>query len=246
MNRQRASETGDPPQLDTQGRPGLELITAKTRVLIADGHPLFRAGVRERLNQFSSVVELVGEASDGEEAVLMAGSLHPDVVLMDIAMPKLNGIEATRRIKQRWPEIGILVLTVYDDDQYIYALVDAGAAGYLLKTVEAADLVDAIARVRLGESVLSPSVARKVLSRFAKPAGGGPVPGVPLTARESQVLELAARGASNKLIARELDLSVRTVHSHMRHIFDKLGVASRTEAVVYGMRHGWLRLEDTS
>lgn len=246
MDWRRSCRTPQPSQVTTDGRAGLELITARARVVIADDHPLFRAGVRERLNQFSSQVEVVGEASDGEEAVLMAGSLRPDVVLMDIAMPKLNGIEATRKIKERWPEIGILVLTVYDDEQYIYALVEAGAAGYVLKTVDAADLVDAIARVRLGESVLSPSVARKVLSRFAKPAAAALSSGVSLTDRESEVLKLAARGASNKLIASELDLSVRTVHAHMRHIFDKLGVASRTEAVVYGVRHGWLQLEDKS
>jgi DNA-binding NarL/FixJ family response regulator len=217
----------------------------KIRLLIADDHPLFRAGVRERLAGFTDSIEVVGEASDGEEAYAQAGRLHPDVVLMDIAMPHVNGIEATRRIKASWADIGILILTVYDDEQYIHALVEAGAAGYLLKTVEGADLADAIRRVGQGESVLSPAIAHKVLARFARPAQGPPTGGwESLSERERQVLRLAARGESNKLIARHLNLSVRTVHAHMGHIFDKLSVASRTEAVVSAMKQGWLTEED--
>lgn len=219
---------------------------ARIRLLIADDHPLYRAGVRERLAQFDDTIDVVGEASDGQEAYELAGRLHPDVVLMDIAMPRVNGIEATRRIKAEWKDIGILILTVYDDDQYIYALVEAGAAGYLLKTVDAVELVDAICRVRLGESVLSPAITSKVLARFAGRDRERSVAGLwtSLTEREKQVLAMAARGDGNKLIARELGLSVRTVHAHMRHIFDKLGVASRTEAVVLAVRQGWLHEDD--
>jgi DNA-binding NarL/FixJ family response regulator len=213
------------------------------RVLIVDDHPLFRAGVRERLSQFAGRVEVVGEAGDGNEAYAAAEALQPDVILMDISMPGGNGIDATRRIKAAWPQIGVLILTVYDDDQYIYALIDAGAAGYLLKTVDAATLADAIVRVGLGESVLAPSVARKVLARLGERRRPRIDSRTGVTDREVEVLQLAAAGATNKEIASRLDVSVRTVHAHMRHIFDKLGVASRTEAVVLGVREGWLRLE---
>lgn len=214
-----------------------------TRVVIADDHPLFRAGVRERLEKHSSGIDVVGEASDGEEAYELVRRLHPDVVLLDIAMPGLNGIEATRKIKAEWPEIGVLILTVYDDEQYIYALIDAGAAGYLLKTTGASELGDAVQRIRQGEAVLSPAVTEKVIARVL--AGGRAQRATsPLSGREREVLGLAARGASNKLIAHELRLSIRTVHAHMRHIFTKLGVASRTEAVMVGVRQGWLRVGD--
>jgi DNA-binding NarL/FixJ family response regulator len=214
---------------------------SSTRVVIADDHPLFRAGVRERLEKHVSGIEVVGEASDGEEACELVGRLKPDVVLLDIAMPNLNGIEATRKIKADWPEVGVLILTVYDDEQYIYALIDAGAAGYLLKTTEASELGDAVQRIRQGEAVLSPAITEKVLKRVIEGGGVRPVSS-PLSAREREVLRLAARGASNKLIAHELQLSERTVHAHMRHIFGKLGVASRTEAVMLGVRQGWLQL----
>lgn len=214
-----------------------------TRVVIADDHPLFRAGVRERLESHQSGIVVVGEASDGEEAYELVRQLHPDVVLLDIAMPGVNGIEATRRIKSAWPEIGVLILTVYDDEQYIYALIDAGAAGYLLKTTGAAELGDAVQRIRQGDAVLSPAVTEKVLQRVL--AGGrGPRASSPLSEREREVLRLAARGESNKVIAHELQVSVRTVHAHMRHIFTKLGVASRTEAVMLGVRQGWLQVGD--
>lgn len=217
----------------------------RARVLIVDDHPLFRAGVRQRLAAFADEVEVVGEAADGQEAIDLATELQPDVVLMDVAMPGVNGIEATRRIKERQPHVGVLILTVYDDSQYVTALLEAGAAGYLLKTVEVDELSRAIVSVSAGESVLSPAVARHVLSRFAvAPADGGGETPQPLSSREQEVLRLAASGISNKQIARQLDLSIRTVHAHMSHIFAKLGVASRTEAVVHGLQSGWLDLDD--
>jgi len=227
-------------------REGTEPVPRRVRVLIADDHPMFRAGVRQRLAAFADSVEVIGEAADGQEAIDLADELQPDVVLMDISMPRVNGIEATRRIKERQPHVGILILTVYDDSQYVVALVEAGAAGYLLKTVEADELSRAILSVFAGESVLSPSVARHVLSRFAHKhdQSGAEHVSHPLSTREQEVLRLAAGGISNKQIAHRLDLSIRTVHAHMSHIFGKLGVASRTEAVVRGLQNGWLHLDD--
>jgi DNA-binding NarL/FixJ family response regulator len=218
----------------------------RARVLIVDDHPLFRAGVRQRLAAFSDGVEVVGEAGDGQEAIALVATLLPDVVLMDISMPNMNGIEATRAIKRQHPLVAVLILTVYDDSQYVGALLDAGAAGYLLKTVEIDELTRAILGVLAGESVLDPAISRAVLGRFAltpAPEGGGSRTSQ-LSARETQVLRLAAGGASNKQIASLLAVSIRTVHAHMSHILAKLGVGSRTEAVVHGLQHGWLELDD--
>ncbi len=212
-----------------------------TRVVIADDHPMMRAGLRERLAKADAGIEVVGEASDGEEAYELAGRLRPDVVLMDIAMPGMNGIEATRKIKADCPGVAILVLTAYDDEQYIYALIDAGAAGYLLKTTDGTALADAVQRIGQGETVLSQEITEKIVERIASGGSVGPQPGSePLSEREREVLALAAQGASNRAIADELELSVRTVHAHIRNIFAKLGVASRTEAVMTGVRQGWL------
>jgi DNA-binding NarL/FixJ family response regulator len=215
------------------------------RVVIADDHPLFRGGVRERLEKPGSGIQVVGEASDGQEACELVRRLHPDVVLLDIAMPVLSGIDATRRIKAELPDVGVLILTLYDDEQYIYALVDAGAAGYLLKTTEGEQLAEAVHRVRQGEAVLSPAVTQKVLKRMTRDRTIAPEAAPSLVSeRELEVLQLAARGAGNKSIANELGVSIRTVHAHMRHIFNKLGVASRTEAVMRGVREGWLKVRD--
>jgi DNA-binding NarL/FixJ family response regulator len=216
----------------------------RIRVLIADDHALVRVGTREILEREDDI-EVVGEAADGEEAIELADRLLPDVALIDIAMPGLNGIEVTRSMKTEHPQIGVLVLTVHDEDPYVYAMLEAGAAGYLLKDIHGSQLVDAVRSVRAGEAVLHPAITEKVLGRF-RPAGmteGNPEP---LTDRELEVLRLAARGMSNKAIASELGLSSRTVQVHLGHIFKKLRVASRTEAVIHGLRRRWLRLEDLS
>ena len=217
---------------------------AKIRVLLAEDHVIVREGTRE-LVQHEPDMEVVGEASDGEEAIQLAAKLRPDVVIMDIAMPKLNGIEATKQIKELYPATAVLVLTAYDDDQYIFALLEAGAAGYLLKNVRGRELIDAIRAVYAGESVLHPAITRKVIESFL-PAGKPAERRIaePLSEREMEVIKLAGRGMSNKDIAEELSLSVRTVQSHLGNIFNKLGVGSRTEAVLYALKKGWVALED--
>lgn len=217
----------------------------RIRVLIAEDLTVVREGTRHILERAGDM-QVVGEAADGWEAVAIAERLRPDVVIMDIAMPRLSGIEATRRIKAARPEVGVLVLTVHGEDQYVFALLEAGAAGYLLKDVHATDLVGAVRAVKAGESVLHPEVARKVLRRFVpgRERAPGDGAGELLTERELQVLKMAARGMTNKAIARGLGLSTRTVQAHLGHVFQKLGVASRTEAVIRGLRQGWFGLEE--
>jgi NarL family two-component system response regulator LiaR len=215
----------------------------KIRVLLADDHIIVREGTREFV-QREPDMEVVGEAGDGEEAVKLANELKPDVVVMDIRMPKLNGIEATKKIKERRPSTAVLVLTAYENDQYIFALLEAGAAGYLLKGVRVHEVIDAIRAVYAGESVLHPVIARRVIDRLVSPATAETPVTESLSEREMEVLKLAARGISNKDIAEELFLSPRTVQAHLGNIFNKLGVASRTEAILHGLRKGWLTLED--
>jgi NarL family two-component system response regulator LiaR len=217
----------------------------KIRVLLAEDHIVVREGTRELLRREQDM-EVVGEAGDGEEAIELATKLQPDVVVMDIAMPKVNGIEATKRIKELYPSTAVLILTAYDNEQYIFALLEAGAAGYLLKNVRRSELIDAVRAVYAGESVLHPVVAHKVLQRFRGGGGAGGDQGGRdiLSEREMEVLRLASKGISNKDIAKELVLSVRTVQAHLSNIFNKLGVGSRTEAVLYALRRGWLSLEE--
>ena len=217
----------------------------KIRILIADDHAVVREGTRRILEQEPDM-EVVGEAGDGEEAVNLATSLKPDVVIMDISMPKMDGIEATRLIKAACPTISVLALSAYDDDQFVFSLLEAGAAGNLLKSVRGRELLDAIRAVYSGESVLHPSIARKVLNRFVSASGKpeGKEPSGMLSDREMEVLKLAAKGLSNQDIAEKLCLSIRTVQGHLGHIFNKLQVGSRTEAVVRALKEGWVTLDD--
>lgn len=215
------------------------------RVLVVDDHAIVREGTRRLLEQQPDIV-VVGEAGDGEEALRLAESLQPDIVLMDVAMPRLNGVEATRRLKQRFPDMAVLVLSAYDDDAYVFAMIEAGAAGYLLKNASSQDLIRAIHAVREGEAVLHPAIARKVMLRLH--SSGNHRTGAPnreqLSEREVEILRFAALGRDNQEIAAQLSLSRRTIQSHLNHIFGKLGVASRTEAVVAALRAGSLRLDE--
>lgn len=218
---------------------------ANIKILLVEDHIIVRESIRQALERDGNL-EVVGEAGDGDTAIRMATVLKPDVIIMDISMPGQNGIEATRQIKLLQPSTIILVLTAYDYEQYIFPVLEAGAAGYLLKDVSSSQLVNAVHTVHRGESVLHPAVARKVLARFrsgsAEPAEkkNSDV----LSERETAVLKMAAQGKSNKDIADELHLSIRTIESHLGGIFHKLGVASRTEAVIQAMKHGWFSLED--
>ena len=215
----------------------------KITILLAEDHVVVRQGIRrflEREDDFS----VLGEASDGEEAVRLTRQLKPDVVVMDIAMPRLNGIEATKQIKQLQQHTIVLILTAYDYEEYIFPILEAGAAGYLLKDVSGDELIDAIHIVCEGGSVLHPTVIHKLLERFRDTStkhAHGQAPDL-LTEREVEVLGMAGRGMSNKEIASELSLSVRTVESHFGSIFNKLGVGSRIEAVIQAVQKDWITL----
>ncbi|NLX43316.1 MAG: response regulator transcription factor [Chloroflexi bacterium] len=220
------------------------LSVAAIRILLADDHAVVREGTRRILEREPDLV-VVAEAGDGEEAVALADQHRPDVAVVDVSMPVMDGIEATKGIKERAPRTAVLVFTAYDYDEYVFAILQAGAAGYLLKDSRGSELVNAVRRVYEGESVLHPAIARKVLDRVALGAGQNGNPDVEmLTVRELEVLRLAAEGLSNRDIAEKLIVSPRTIQSHMANIFGKLQVGSRTEAVMVGLRRGWIRLEE--
>ena len=202
------------------------------RVLIADDHPLFREGMRGRLDRVADVA-VVGEAASGDEAVELAQKLEPDVILMDIKMPGLNGIEATREIQRANPQIGILVLTMFEDDDSVFAAMRAGAKGYLLKDSGGEGVVHAIRAVASGEAVFGPGVAERIMGFFAAPRAAAPQRAFPeLTEREEEVLSLVAQGKSNREIARQLFVSLKTVRNHVSNILLKLQVADRAQAVI--------------
>jgi NarL family two-component system response regulator LiaR len=216
----------------------------KLTVLIADDHPLVREALHRALD-VEEDMEVVAEASDGEEAVKLASDLKPDVAVMDIVMPKLNGIEATRKIKEIAPDIAILILTAYDDDEYVLGLLDAGAAGYLLKSARGRDLAGAIRAIKSGESVLHPKIIAKLLKRaMVAPVEQHKTSEI-LSEREAEILRLVALGMINKEIAERLFLSERTIKAHLTNIFNKLNVASRSEAIVKGLQWGLVTLENT-
>ena len=216
----------------------------KIRILIADDHTVVREGTRQLL-EHETDLQVVAEAGDGEEAVRLVGQTKPDVVIMDINMPRLDGIGATKKIKELYPKTSVLVLSAYDDDQFVFSLLEGGAAGYLLKSASGREIIDAVRAVNTGDSVLSPSIARKVLNRFGTQGKTAEAkPKEPLTERELEVLKLATMGLSNQDIADRLFLSLRTVQAHLGHIFNKMEVGSRTEAIVRALRQGWIKLDD--
>lgn len=212
----------------------------KISVLIADDHPVVRQGLRTFLELLPDV-ELVGEATDGEEAVSKVQELLPDVVLMDLVMPQLDGIEAIRRIRTVSPSTQVLVLTSFADDEKVLSAVKAGAAGYLLKDVQPQELAEAVRAVNRGEAQLHPTVAAKLMQEISQ--GGRPAEQELLTGRELEVLRLIARGLSNKLIARELVLSEKTVKTHVSNILSKLHLADRTQAALYAVKQRLVELE---
>ncbi|MGI2335339.1 MAG: response regulator [Dehalogenimonas sp.] len=223
--------------------------TDRIKVLLADDHVIVREGTREMLERQSDM-HVVAEANDGLDAVELARIYRPDVIVMDIAMPNMNGIEATREIKKVLPATAILILTAYDSDQYVMALIEAGAAGYMLKNARGNQLIDAIRAVHSGENILQPSTTRRVIDQLSKnnPAKKEEEEADSLshalTEREMEVLKLAAKGVSNRDIADQLFLSSRTVQTHLSNIFKKLNVASRTEAILYGLKRGWFYMEE--
>ncbi|MEK7268776.1 MAG: response regulator transcription factor [Nitrospirota bacterium] len=218
----------------------------RIKVLIADDHRVVREGLVAILKTKENI-EVVGEAQDGQEAVEKARTLEPDVILMDVSMPRMGGVEATRLIKREFPHIGIVALTMYEEQQYIFDLVRAGATGYLLKDTESAQIVEAIRAISRGESLIHPSVASKILAEFSLLAQKkGKKPSWvehDLTEREITVLRLVADGKTNKEIANSLGLSEKTVKNHVRNIFHKLQVYDRTQAAILGIRKGIIDLE---
>jgi DNA-binding NarL/FixJ family response regulator len=211
------------------------------RVLIADDHPLFRSGLVTLLEPVEDV-EVVGEAADGREAVDSALSLEADVVVMDLQMPQLNGIEATRELAAARPEIAVLVVTMHEGDDSVFAAMRAGARGYVLKGAEKAEILRAIRAVGSGEAIFGPGVAQRLIGLFAA-AREAPLPFPDLTDREREVLELIARGLANAEIARRLEVSPKTVRNHVSNIFNKLQVADRSQAIVRAREAGLGRSE---
>ncbi len=212
------------------------------RVLIVDDHAIVRQGISALL-EMKPGIKVVGEASDGKEAVAKAKALHPDVILMDIMMPEMDGIEATREITAAEPNAQVLVLTSFAADEKVFPAIKAGAQGYLLKDAGRDELVEAIRRVSRGESSLDPAIARKVLHELAHPAGR-PLTPDPLTERELEVLKLVAKGLQNDEIAERLVITDATVRTHVSNIMGKLQVASRTQAALYALRTGLTTLEE--
>jgi DNA-binding NarL/FixJ family response regulator len=212
-------------------------------LLLVEDHKILREGTRQLLEQYPDM-KVVGEASDGLEAIDLAARLQPDVIVMDVRLPRMNGIEATRAITSGHPHIKVLILSAYADDSYVFPLLDAGASGYLLKTASGTELAEAIRLVSAGETALSPRISAMILNRLggrqayrssSMPEG--------LTEREMEVLRMTARGYTNKVIAAKLGIRAQTVQVHLRNIFGKLGVGSRSEAAARAIQYGWVTLE---
>jgi two-component system, NarL family, response regulator NreC len=218
-------------------------MTAKIRILVVDDHAILREGIRALL-ALQADLEVVGEASDGQLALEAVEKLDPDVVLMDIAMPGLGGIEAALEMRKRGKRARILILSQYDDREYVRRLLKAGVAGYVLKKSAGAELANAIRAVARGGLVLDPEVARTAMEESNPGSPGGGDPYETLTDREKQVLKLVAEGRSNKEVAEVLGISVKTAMSHREHVMEKLGVHNRTELVRFAIKRGVIRVDE--
>ncbi len=210
------------------------------RVIIADDHTIFRSGLNMLLSSESDI-NVIGEAEDGQSAIQLAKELNPDVILMDIGMPELNGIEATERIKLESPDINILVLTMHRSDEYFFKMLEAGASGYILKGAETSELINAVRSVAKGEVFLYPSMAGRLVKEYLSQSASSKISSAKLTKREREILQLIAEGFTNKEIAKKLVLSPSTVHSHRTNLLHKLNLNSRHELVQYAREHGLMR-----
>ncbi len=216
--------------------------TKPIRVVLADDHAVVRKGIREFLEE-DGTIRVVAEASDGEEAVALVAREQPDVAVFDIQMPRITGLEAARLVKKDYPNTRILMLTAYEDEPYIIAALKTGASGYLLKTAGSDELVHAVRAVALGETALSPAVAKQLVQRASGNSSVQEETVESLTEREMEVLRLAAKGMGNKQIGSALAISDRTVQGHLANIYSKLHVTTRTEAVLFAVRRKWIILE---
>jgi len=207
------------------------------RVLLADDHAVVRAGIRQFLEHAEDIV-VVGEADDGEDAKALIQDDPPDVAVLDIQMPKASGIEVTRWIRTHYRQVGVLILTAFDDDPYVLAVLQAGANGYVLKTASPMDIIQAVRDVDAGKSALDPEITQKVMAQIVGHSETPPVE--QLTERELEVLALVGKGFTNKAIGVQLGISDRTVQGHLARIFNKLNASSRTEAVMRAVSFGWL------
>lgn len=212
-------------------------MSKKIRVLLADDHAILRSGVRLLLEAEPNI-EVVGEALDGNQALALVEQLNPDVVLMDIAMPGMDGLEATRRIKAQWPEVAVLVLTMHRSEEYFFEMLKLGASGYLLKGAQPEELINAVQTVARGEIFLYPSMAGKLVRDYVSRAGGDSTLDPALSPRENEILRLLVDGFDTKEIAEKLVVSISTVHTHRNNLMRKLGLNSRRELIQYARQKG--------
>ncbi len=214
-------------------------MSEQIRILIADDHAIVRSGVRALLEAEPDIT-VVGEAEDGAQAIALTEALQPDVVLMDIAMPEVDGLEATSQIKARWSEVQVLVLTMHRSEAYFFEMLKKGASGYILKAAQTSALIEAVRVVARGEVFLYPSLAQKLVRDYLNLAGGTSVVDPQLSPRENEILQLLIEGHTNKEIAEKLVVSLSTVHSHRNNLMQKLGLSSRSELIQYARRRGML------
>jgi DNA-binding NarL/FixJ family response regulator len=222
------------------------MAVQKIRAVLADDHALVRQGISRFLEE-SGEITVVAEAEDGERALELVAEHKPDIAILDIRMPKLSGVDLARRIKAEYPEVKILMLTAYDDDPYVFALLQAGVDGYIVKTADSTQLIQAIRQIMRGEPALDPGVAKRLMERMA--SGRVAVTDDQIverpTDRELEVLRLAGKGLTNRAIGQELGISDRTVQGHLARVYQKLQASSRTEAVMKAVQEGWISVDDT-